>query len=596
MKVSHSPRTMEDIKQFPIDAAHAQGAGSQALIDLVAEVTGAVAAPPEAIECVYLDTFDWRLYAADSVLEAVRDSRGWALTWSVLGDGRTLGRLSADQRPVFASDIEPAPARARLAATMDIRALMERVRVRLNRQPLALRNDDDKTVVRLALVEGTAIDPETGDEATLSARVTVQPVRGYDKAYDRIVTRLTDRFGAAVETGPLMVSALAAIGRTPGDYSSKIRLALARGTPAETALKDVCQTLLRVMERNVDGVLADTDSEFLHDFRVAVRRTRTALTQAKGVFPEAMRRRFADDFKWLGQLTGPKRDLDVFRLDVPGYQNRLPDDQAGALAPFQDFLDRRAQAALADLARALRSERYRRLVGDWRDMLHSPTPPVDPPPEAHTPIERLAARRIARAHKRVIKDGRRIDAQSPPEALHDLRKDAKKLRYQLEFFRSLFDADDVKTTVKALKQLQAVLGTYQDSAVQREALMAFGRAMTAETSPPPETLMALGTLTATLEDRQADARAHFADRFAAFDTADVADRIAHMSRDAEAAAKPPAPPPDRPPRAAGSKADKKAMRTATASKAKSETKTGKDKADKTKKPKKASKAKTGGRR
>ena len=450
------------------------------------------------------------------------------MTWSSLADGRTLGQLSASERPVFAADIDAGPAKARLAEAISIRALMERVRVRSERRPLAVLNADDKTVVRLAVVDGTAIDPDTGEEARLSPRVTVTPVRGYDKAYDKVVAKLTKTFGEAVETGPLMISALAAIGRSPGDYSSKIVLDLKRGTPADVALKNVCYTLLRGMERNYDGVLADLDSEFLHDFRVAVRRTRTALTQGKRVFPEAVRKRFADDFRWLGKLTGPKRDLDVFRLDVPAYRAQLPADQQDALDPFQKFLDARADAALADLAKAMRSDRYRRMVADWRDFLDAKTPKTDAPDRARTPIEQVAAVHIQKAFDRVIRQGRKIGPQSPPDALHDLRKDAKKLRYLLEFFRTLFDADDVKVTVKALKGLQSVLGTYQDSAVQREALMAFGRDMTDEANPPPETLMALGTLTATLEERQADARAHFAERFAAFDHKQVHKRVADM--------------------------------------------------------------------
>ena len=45
---------------------------------------------------------------------------------------------------------------------------------------------------------------------------------------------------------------------------------------------------LQTLRINEDGVRKDLDSEFLHDFRVAVRRTRSALSQIKGVFPAAV--------------------------------------------------------------------------------------------------------------------------------------------------------------------------------------------------------------------------------------------------------------------------------------------------------------------
>ena len=61
--------------------------------------------------------------------------------------------------------------------------------------------------------------------------------------------------------------------------------------------------------------------------------------------------------------------------------------------------------------------------------------------------------------------GRRIGDDSPAEALHDLRKKGKELRYLLEFFASLYAADVVKPMVSTLKGLQDVLGRFQDREV-----------------------------------------------------------------------------------------------------------------------------------
>ena len=70
----------------------------------------------------------------------------------------------------------------------------------------------------------------------------------------------------------------------------------------------------------------------------------------------------------------------------------------------------------------------------------------------------------------MVRDGSAIDDDSPDEALHDLRKRGKELRYLLELFGSLFPADVVKPMVAALKDLQDVLGHFQDRSVQTDML------------------------------------------------------------------------------------------------------------------------------
>ena len=60
------------------------------------------------------------------------------------------------------------------------------------------------------------------------------------------------------------------------------------------------------------------DTEFLHDFRVALRRTRSLLGQIRDVFPAAAVEHFSSEFSWIGRLTGPPRDLDVLLLALRG--------------------------------------------------------------------------------------------------------------------------------------------------------------------------------------------------------------------------------------------------------------------------------------
>ena len=82
-----------------------------------------------------------------------------------------------------------------------------------------------------------------------------------------------------------------------------------------------------------------------------------------------------------------------------------------------------------------------------------------------------AAGIIRRAHRRVMPRGGAITDASPGENLHDLRKRCKELRYALEFFASLHDPGAQRQAVRELKELQDVLGTFQDCQVQQQEIM-----------------------------------------------------------------------------------------------------------------------------
>ena len=277
---------------------------------------------------------------------------------------------------------------------------------------------------------------------------------------------------------------------------------------------------------NVNGTVRDLDTEFLHDLRVAVRRTRSALKLAGDVLPGDMAARFRPEFKWLGDLTTPTRDLDVYLLGYADMAAGLVAATAEELQPFHDHLERSRALAQRDLARGLRSARFSRLGREWRHALASAGAAgggTRPAPR-HT-VARLAASRIGRAHQRVIRDGSAITATSPPESLHELRKRCKELRYLLEFFGSLYDPGQHWQAVRELKALQDCLGEFQDTQVQHEEIQVFAAQMMDQRAAPAATLLAMGEVAAGLAVRQQKARSQFAGRFRDFASPDGQNRI-----------------------------------------------------------------------
>ena len=294
--------------------------------------------------------------------------------------------------------------------------------------------------------------------------------------------------------------------------------ALLQVVPGLTALEAVRRLhlgLLAAMRRHAPGLLDRTDPEALHDFRVAVRRTRVLLGQVdRDVLPAAVVANAKADFRWLGRETNRLRDLDVYLLGYPELRDLVPAGVRAYLQPFHDHLAAEVVAENARLGEVVEGARFRELLEAWEAYFGELffTGCVD----AGQPVEVLAATRIRSVHARVLREGTAIDDGSPDSALHDLRIRCKKLRYLLEFFTDLYPAKRMRRLVKALKALQEVLGAFQDASVQSSAILDFGRAMAAAGDVPVDTELAMGMLAEAILQRQAEARAAFHAQFEAF--------------------------------------------------------------------------------
>jgi len=222
-----------------------------------------------------------------------------------------------------------------------------------------------------------------------------------------------------------------------------------------------------------------------------------------------------------------------------------PDD----LEPFRGYLEQRRRKELRTLARALRSARFTAATRDWRAKLtaieagHPGTAGAPArsrkavkTPRQTGPIGTLAAERTRVCFVRVARRGAAITPESQPEALHDLRKRCKELRYALEFFAPLYDWAAYGKVVGDLKRLQDCLGEFQDTDVQIGEIRALAAAMLAAGEAPAVTLLAMGEVTAGLMVRQHAARADFARRFAAFADVDGQRRMSVLLRGRQAGA------------------------------------------------------------
>jgi CHAD domain-containing protein len=468
-------------------------------------------AGPQATEQrTYYDTFDGRLHAAGLVV-VYGDGR-LALADAASYAERAALELSDPPDRVLAAELPRGRLRSRLEPIAEERALTPVARVRSRVRRLRVLDDDAKTVVRLVLEEPVG----RRGRGALRPRLVVAPVRGYDRALARVQRVLEDELGLVLADVPLHDEAVAAAGGRPGGVPSKPRVALNREQRSDEAAAAVLTPLFEAIEANLPGAAADVDSEFLHELRVAVRRSRSAARQLAGAFPPAPLRKLRTELRWLQQVTGPARDLDVHLLDLDDLRAELPAGPAADLDPLREVVAERRQAEQRRAARALRSARTRRLLADWSKLLEELVAlPEEDRPDAGRPIGELAGERIRAVHRRMLKSGRAIDDASPPEELHELRKQGKELRYLLELFGGLYPERVVKPLVASLKALQDTLGRFQDREVQAQLLRASADEVGAR-ERGSAALMAMGSAVDRLEAEQSAARAQFARRFAGF--------------------------------------------------------------------------------
>jgi CHAD domain-containing protein len=211
--------------------------------------------------------------------------------------------------------------------------------------------------------------------------------------------------------------------------------------------------------------------EAVHDLRSATRRARSALAAYRRLYSAVAVRRLRDELKWLGSVLGAPRDADVMLDRLRGHAAELPEGEATAAVKsrLEEELGNRLDTAYRKLQKALLSERYFRLLDDLEAF--SDQPPVRPAGAA--PARKTAGKVVGKAAKRLrraAKAAKRSRRGAQHEtALHDVRKDAKRLRHVAESAGPVYGKPAAKL-VKAAHRQQSILGDFHDSVVARDVL------------------------------------------------------------------------------------------------------------------------------
>jgi triphosphatase len=249
--------------------------------------------------------------------------------------------------------------------------------------------------------------------------------------------------------------------------SSKPRLT--KDMTCRQAFQEICQTCLHDFHLNLPGLEKSDNVEAIHQARIAIRRLRAATALFKPMVFDIAYRRLRVELKWLGSLFGAARDMDVLRANVPPPAS---EDQAsmraGELAGVCEARRLRAHQAVVE---ALDGERARTLQLDLAEWIEDGRWQRQFSGIADEPVPRYARARLRKRRGKLVKQGAGL-AKLASSARHQIRIEAKKLRYMAEFFGDVpgvaKDHKRLKKLINCCEELQAALGAIRDEEVMAE--------------------------------------------------------------------------------------------------------------------------------
>ncbi len=457
----------------------------------------------------YFDTFDWRLYNNGMFL--FKEKNNYYLNSHKHYQNLSSVIIMPESHPKFWWDFPEGPFQQKLCSLLDIRALILLAKTNLEISPYYILNEDNKVILKISCTKMYL--HQNRRSILLNKFIELQPIRGYLKEYQSIL-KIIKNTANLTQAPPSVNLIFEKSGLIPGSYSSKMNVILTAEMPARLALKKILERLLDIMRKNHMGVKKDIDTEFLHDFRVSIRRTRSALSLIKEVFPSEDISYFSNEFKNLQQLSNRLRDLDVYILKEKAYREILPEELQSGLDAF--FIDLKTEKRLEHqkVMRILNQGDYKNYLNQWEKFLKSDTLP-------HTrnsakPVKKIASVIIFKRFKKILKIGERIQDDTPEGQLHQLRIECKKLRYLLEFFQSLYPKRSMSYLIKNLKLLQDKLGTFNDLSIQQEELKKHISKYAQNGQNSTLVFASLGGLIANFYQQQLAERRSFRDVFSKF--------------------------------------------------------------------------------
>ncbi|EDY84507.1 CHAD domain family [Verrucomicrobiia bacterium DG1235] len=423
-----------------------------------------------------------------------------------LETGAIVHQRSLRKKVITWQHFDEGDLRNQLKKLLKLRAATPKLRLKRRLRTHSLENQKGDTVATLE--ERRYSNATSGSSISLLA---LHATPGLEEQAQRLAAILEKSLKLQPAPASLLDWACETAGLGASPLTPLQALKLDPADSVQKSVSTIAKLMVEAARETEEGIIADVDTEHLHDYRVSLRKLRSVLSLIKGAYAQDETRRLKELIGNLAKSTNRLRDLDVYLLEADTYRSLLPDSlQPGLKSMFRDFKSERNKE-LQSIQRHLQSKTYR----DAMESLSQSFTRNDMPKgkQSDFPIGLVAAKEILLHHKRISKMGSALNAQTPDKKVHKLRIECKKLRYLLEVFESLFPADAIKTITQQLKGLQNVLGLFNDYCVQQASLAHY---LSKAKRIDRKASAAIGGLITSLHQAQLETRKHVSENFIQF--------------------------------------------------------------------------------
>ncbi|MDQ6992384.1 MAG: CHAD domain-containing protein [Mariprofundus sp.] len=427
------------------------------LLSLQVKFTTDVCPPAESVHQFY-DDFDSHLWRSDHLL-----CKSAKTDFQLYQNDQLIDTIKTARPVQFWWHFSEGLLRSKLKKLTGLRAILPIASLDLLKTSFLLRNCDQKIVVRGSFTQ------VIGGSAT-HCYLTLEPLRGYQKEFDRAVNIIQASVLDSVNDFGLKFLLLST-NSLPAQNKLPEKISIDKTMEIERAVRVMAVAMLNEAQRNVEGVISDIDTEFLHHYRVGFRKVRSLLALLKKALPVTMIAHLRAELSIIAGKTNKLRDLDVFLLEQERYRLMLPVGFENGLDELYKLINSQRKREKNAVATYLASEAYQTRISVCLQALAEE--PMFETTLAAKPVLAVVKKLLLKRYQKMLSMSRAINKQTTDEEIHQLRIEFKKLRYLIEFFVDLFPKKRVHKLLAEIKKVQTVLGDFNDYCVQIDFLTAY---------------------------------------------------------------------------------------------------------------------------
>jgi CHAD domain-containing protein len=450
---------------------------------LLPDLTGCVPAggrlitrPPQKLRATYYDTRDLRLARAGASLRYRRgDDEPWTVKLPTDAPGvrneisHAGGPAHPPQRLL---DLVTAYTRGAPVAPAAVLSTVRRA--------YQLCDHDDRVAVE---VVDDAVSVLDGRRAVLKFReIEVERKAGKAKLLDQVEGTLRDAGANAGEFTPKHVRALGLPALQPADWPQPAARLPKRPVAGDVVSAAIAKDIARIVAHDALVRLrapVGADDTAVHQMRVGCRRLRSDLRTFAAIVDRDWAGKLRAELGWIAGELGAARDAEVLRarLRVTAGADPLVPLDAAAVARLDADLTARHEEALAELDKAMCTERYHRLLNTLLDAAVKPRLSR----RATEPARAVLAELVARPWQRFAHGGNgeigagQLRLDGPDESWHAARIRGKRVRYAADAVAGVLGGEAAELAT-ALTHVQDLLGEHQDAAVAATTWLAIANA------------------------------------------------------------------------------------------------------------------------